>query len=287
MATSHLVREFLDARRHVLTNPETFRHSRDALLASDKREVLAVFEDHLQVPDDEERVWAIKGLALLYGREATDEIVRWINDSSPTVRYTVCGCLHDIGDLRVAPVLLDRLKNDADCRVRGMASRTLGQIGQMEALPDLSQTCQTDHEVDQHGHSPSSQAMEAMTSLLRGWVSQKIQGTPPKNFGESISKGELRGTVTAEEIPFDPEGRINRTTRYSHLPISSFGHGWSSNLSLQTSLISPFEIEVEYVDPTCHIQRIFVYQQIPDCDDVNWAVDTILDPTAMRPPPQL
>lgn len=117
MHSSPTVQEFLNARPLSLTQPETYRSLRQALLAIDKQEVLALFEVHLQLPDEEERARAIEGLALLYGREASDIIVRWINDTSPVVRWMVCGCLHDIGDLRATSVLLDRMKNDTDIQV--------------------------------------------------------------------------------------------------------------------------------------------------------------------------
>ena len=57
-------------------------------------------------------------------------------------------------------------------------------------------------------------------------------------------------------------------------------------MDLQTSLSAPFEIEVEYADPTCVIQRILIYEQISDSAEFNWAVHTILEPTAMKSPPQ-
>lgn len=286
MVSMKQVQEFLDVRRLRYLNPETFRTARQALIASEKTEVVAHFETLLQSRDDEQRASAIEGLALLYGPEATDTIVRWINDSSSTVRWVVCGCLHDYGDLRAVSALLDRMKHDPDCQVRGVAASGLGQIGAIEALPDLHQAFQMDCELDQLGHSPSSQALDAMTSVLRSWVSRQIRGTPLRTFRESTRLGQLNGTVTAEDIPFDADGRITHTSRYSHLPHSSFGFGWSSNLDLQTSLIAPFEIEAEYVDPTCVIQRILIYQRIPDSAEVNWAVHTILDPTAMNLPPR-
>ncbi len=109
-----------------------------------------------------------------------------------------------------------------------------------------------------------------MTTVLRNWVSQQIQGTPPRTFRESTRKGQLTGAVTAESIPFDAEGRINRTLRYAHLPHSSFGPGCAFKMDLQTTLSAPFEIEVEYADPTCVIQRLLIYQQISDLANFNW-----------------
>lgn len=284
MVNSQQVLEYLDARRHAFSSPEVFRTARKALLACDKAEVLAHFEARTRLPDEEERAQAMEGFALLYRQDATDALIRWLKDPSSIVRWVICGCLNDYGDERATAALLDRMKHDTDCQVRGVAAYALGSIGAVEALPDLHRTYQTDLEVDQLGYTPSCQAQDAMTSVLRCWVSRQLQGTPPKTFGESTPSGQLSGTVTAEAIPFDAEGRITCTSRYAHLPISAFGNGWMARLDLHTSLIAPFEIMVEYVDPICVIRRIFVYQRL-DGEDVNWAVNTILDPTAMQSPP--
>ena len=46
-----------------------------------------------------------------------------------------------------------------------------------------------------------------MTEVLGSWVLRQIQGNPPTTFRESTRKGQLCGTVTAEAIPFDAEGK--------------------------------------------------------------------------------
>ena len=276
------VQHLLAARRDAWMNPTAFSAARQSLLSQEKTRVLAAFEELLGTPDEEVRAQLIEGATILYGAGAMELVTRWLSDPSSTVRWVVCGCLHDCGDERATAPLLDRLKHDADCQVRGAAASALGRIGAAEALPDLHQAYQSDLEVDELGHSPSSQALDAMTAVLRRWTLRQIEGAPPKTFRQSTRAGHLRGTVTAEAIPFDAEGRIDRTPRYAHVPMSAFGFGWGSKLNLQTSLTAPFEVEVAYEDSTCIIERIFVYQQIHDSDEINWAVHTIVDPKAMR-----
>jgi hypothetical protein len=166
-----------------------------------------------------------------------------------------------------------------------LAAGALGQIGSIEALPDLHHAFRTDLEVDELGHTPSSQAENAMTSVLRNWVSQQIQGTRSRTFRESTATGELTGTVTTESLPFDTQGRINLTLRYPRLLHSAVGPSCAFKMDLQTSFVDPFEIEVEYVDPSCVIRRTLIYQQILDSAKFNWAVHTILEPAAMKSPP--
>lgn len=91
--------------------------------------------------------------------------------------------------------------------------------------------------------------------------------------------------MTAEEIAFDPNGQITHTSWYSHLHYAAFCPGCAFMRSVQTTLADPFEIEVEYRDPTCLIQRILLYKRIADDPDLNWAVHRIVDPLAMKTPP--
>ena len=283
MITTQHVQNFLDARRNAFANPEVFQNARRVLLKGEQAEVLPLFESRLQSDDEEERCAVLSGLAVLYRSEAIETLVRWITDPSPTVRWIVCGCLHDFGDLRALPALLERLKQDEECQVRGEAASALGRIGATDTLPDLHHSFLTDLEFDQLGHSTSSQANNAISAVIQKWVTRQIAGRPAKEFHESTHTGQLTGKVTAEAIPFDPDGRINHTPRYAHLPFSALGFGCSSKLSLQTTLIAPFEIEVEYVDPTCTLQRILIYNPIPDCPDADWAIHTIIDVSALNP----
>jgi hypothetical protein len=283
MPLTHQIQEYLDVRRTAFMDREAFQQARQTLLAHDRAEVLAHFETLLQDPDGEVRAQALEGLTLLYKADATETLLRSIHDELEVVRWVVCGCLHDYGDERAVPGLLERLRHDSDPQVRGTAASALGRIGSPEVLPDLHLTHQTDHEVDPLGHTPSSLSRSAITDLFRNWVLRQIPGTSPRTFQETTSTGKLTGRVTAEAIPFeDPEGRITHIARYAHLPLSAFGSGWGSKLDLQTSLIAPFEIEVEYTDPTCTLQRILVYHPVPESEAVNWAVHTILDVAAMR-----
>jgi hypothetical protein len=276
------VQAFLAARRESFAKPEAYQAAGRNLLACDKADVLATFAELLQSPDDEVRCRILEALAVLYRSDAVGTLLPWIQDESVIVRWVVCGCLHDIGDATAVPPLVERLRHDPDTQVRGTAAYALGGIGSPDSLPDLHRTFLEDHAVDELGHSPSSTAREAMSDILRTWVTRRITGNPPKTLDEPTSTGRLRYTVTAEAIPFDPEGRINRTDRYRHIPLSAFGPGWSSNLNLQTTLVAPFEIAAEFTDPTCTISRVFIYHPITPIRDIDWAVHTVLDPTALN-----
>jgi hypothetical protein len=279
LVTAGQIQEYLESRRQ--SNKEPFEQAREALLTCNKSEVLCQFQQFLKAADEDDRCWAIEGLFLLYGTEATDAVLPLVNDRSSNVRWVICDCLVEYGDNRAAPALIDRMKVDPDCQVRGTAANALGHVGVLEHLPQLYAVTQSDAEEDQLGYSPSCQAFEAITSILRRWVIGKLSSTQAKTFERATAIGRLQGKVTAEAIPFDAEGRINRTARYAHLPRPAFGFGWMSKLNLETTLAAPFEVAVEYADPSCVIQRMFVFHRIEPSDDCNWAVDTIVDSAAI------
>jgi hypothetical protein len=282
MTVARKIQEFLDARPLAYIKPDDYRGAQQAVLDCDQADVLAHFETRLQDREEEHRAQAIAGLAVLYQTDATETILRWLHDESVVVRWVICGCLHDFGDRRAQAGLLDLLKHDSDPQVRGAAANALGRLGGAEVLPELYRTSQIDREVDQLGYTPAYQAEDAISEILRGWVIRKIHGSPLRNFEEATLLGQLAGrVVVVEGIPFDKQGIITKTARYSRLPSSAFGFGWSTHMDLQTSLVSPFEIDVKYVDPNCMLRRVFIYQHGPLTSETNWSVHTILDPTAL------
>jgi hypothetical protein len=279
---SRQVEEFLESRRHTYLNPEAYRQARRALLQCDAAAVQDELLSRYQSRNIEERARVIEGLALLYKTEATELILRGLQDKSDLVRWVASGCLHDFGDARAQPDLLVCLQQDSHPHVRGVAASALGRLGSPDVLPALHAVWQADHQADSQGHTPSSQSESAITELLWRWVVRQISGTSSPVFEERFSQGRLQGRITAEGIPFDDQGRILHTPRYAHLPLSVLGNGCSTKLDLRTNLVAPFEVAVEYSHPACVIQRMFVFCRIPDADDVNWSIHTILDPSAMN-----
>ncbi len=67
---------------------------------------------------------------------------------SKTLRWSVCGLLHDFGDSRALAPLIERLQIDRDAQNRGTSAYALGGIGLLQAIPALVQTEQLDHEID-------------------------------------------------------------------------------------------------------------------------------------------
>jgi len=282
MELERQIQEFLEARRLAYFQPDTYRQAHQALRLPPADDVRRAFESRIARSNPEDRAESLAGFTLFYGDEATPTLVEWITDASPTVRWVVCGCLHDRGDVRAQAALEERLRQDPDPAVRGGAASALGRLGGPGVLPQLSETQQRDHEADPLGHTPSSQAADAITELLRRWVIRQIQGRGVRTFEEWVSGIHLSGRVVAERIPVDEQGRILQTPRYAHLPVSLFGNGWGTNLDLQTELNSPFEIEVTAVAASCTAARVFVFHVL-DSPDMNLAVSTLLVKSVTTP----
>ncbi len=287
MSLESLIETYLDARRMAFSRPVPFQEARDALLAQDRTAVMTAFETRRQLPDEDERARALEGSAILYGTDATEFLIRGLDDASSVVRWVACGCLHDVGDHRAHGALCERMRHDGDPQVRGEVVSALGRLKVLDVLPELERVRQVDHEVDPLGHTPSSQAAEAITDLLNRWVFDQISGDPPRTFTSTTLTGTLTGRVVMEGLPVDEEGRVITTPRYAALPREAWSHGWLSRLDLRTTLRSAFEIDVRYDDPACVLRRRFVIHELPDGGVVNWAVHTMLDPSGLEDGPQI
>jgi HEAT repeat protein len=122
--------------------------------------------ERLAAADPEARCDAITALLLLDAPRAAEPVLAMLSDPEITVRWHACGCLHDLGDERAVPALVDVLRSDPDPQVRGTAASALGGIGSPAAIPALLAAMESDHELDMHGFSPSRCAAGALDDIL-------------------------------------------------------------------------------------------------------------------------
>jgi len=113
------------------------------------------------------RLQASRALLSVDQRKAVELILPFLNDPDPEFRYDVCGLMHDFGDERVINPLIERMQNDADLQIRGIAAYALGGIGDLRAIPALENTINNDHEVDRLGYSPSFSAKNAIDKIYK------------------------------------------------------------------------------------------------------------------------
>ncbi len=126
---------------------------------------------------------------------------------SKTLRWSVCGLLHDFGDRRALAPLIERLQIDRDAQIRGTAAYALGGIGLLQAIPALVQTEQLDHEIDIHGHSPSSTATTAISEILREWALGIVQTNPSLSWRHDCEQEIVaQATITCQSSGEEYDG---------------------------------------------------------------------------------
>lgn len=270
------IESFLHAKR--FPSSESFDSSRESLLRFPQELVSAQFCNRLTVADENMRCRLIERYALLYREASSGFIAQWINDISSTVRWGVCRCLADYGNVSSIGILRHVMLRDSDCQVRVEATSALGSIGAADVLADLHHVSITDFEVDQLGYTPASCAFDAITDVLQAWATQQIRGNPSMEFRQRLDNGELYGQVLGQGICVNAEGQLHKVARYSGLPRQAFGHGRFSKLELQTALLPVFEVLIEYQNQDIRQSRIFIYKPLSEpTDELDWAIHTIQD----------
>lgn len=155
------VRRWLSSMNGTRTDPVV-----DEMRAIGTETVFPLLRDKLADADPEVRCAAILALVLLDARRAVEVVAAMLADPDATVRWEAAGCLHDFGDERAVPALLEALRRDADPMVRGTAAYALGGIGSPAAIPALLATLESDHEADELGYTASGCAATALDNIL-------------------------------------------------------------------------------------------------------------------------
>lgn len=120
----------------------------------------------LNSPDPEVRGQAALGALYVDRQLGVELVLPLLHDEDRVVRWWVCGLFHDFPDRRAINALVERIREDEDPQVRGTAAYSLGGIGCPSCISALIEALETDHELDQHGHSASSCAATALDDIL-------------------------------------------------------------------------------------------------------------------------
>jgi HEAT repeat protein len=119
----------------------------------------------LDSPTLETRLQASRAILSIDEQKGIELLLPYLNDPDSEFRYDICGLMHDFGNSRVIPALIELMQNDTDPQIRGTAAFALGGIGDSQAIPALTRTMNSDHEFDLYGHSPSSSAEYALKEI--------------------------------------------------------------------------------------------------------------------------
>ena len=213
------------------------------------------------------RCHAAESILRLDKTRGAEVVLPFIHDRSKTLRWVICGLLHDFGDSRAVPALIERLKVDPDPQIRNTAAYALGGIGSFQALHALVEAEQNDHEFDMHGHSASSVSTSAISDILMK-ESVRIVETYPET--QVTVKRESNMLIQAA-ITLQSTGE-----RYQQLSWKAWGPtaAWFDPL-LNPLHIPPFMVDmrVKQEEKVC-IRRIFIFQN----SETGWSISTVVKP---------
>jgi HEAT repeat protein len=136
------------------------------LKALDRGAVIHELSGLLNTRNLELRCDAAEALLRIDSNQTIDLVLPLLTDPASTVRWNTCGLLHDFGDKRAIPLLVQVLLNDPEADVRLMAAYALGEIGDGSALSALRQASQLDDGADDEGYRVRDVATEAIESVL-------------------------------------------------------------------------------------------------------------------------
>jgi HEAT repeat protein len=141
--------------------------ARKELQAIDRDVVLKVVESLLSNDSSDLRANAAEALLRLDPYENLPKVLVLLDDVDETVRWFVCGLLHDFGDTRAAPRLSKALAEDSSALVRLTATYALAKMGDRMSLPALRKAVEFDRGQDYEGRTVKDAAAEAINEINR------------------------------------------------------------------------------------------------------------------------
>jgi HEAT repeat protein len=135
------------------------------LMALDRKAAIRELRRLLKGRDPDLRCDAAEALLRIDANRTIDYVVPLLTDPDSAVRWSTCGLLHDFGDKRAVPLLVQVLRNDSEAEVRLMAAFALSEIGDCSALSALQQASQLDDGADGEGRRVRDIATEAIQSI--------------------------------------------------------------------------------------------------------------------------
>lgn len=136
------------------------------LQKQDWETVVSILRNLLNNPDSDVRADAAEAALRIDPYQSIDIVLPLLNESDSTMRWHICGLLHDFGDKRAARVLVKILLEDSDGDVRWMAAWALGEIGDDTALSALHQAAEDDDGTDHEGRRVCDVAAESIREIL-------------------------------------------------------------------------------------------------------------------------
>ena len=118
-----------------------------------------------QDPNPEIRGNASTCLLKLAGPSALQLVLPLLDHPDQSLRWHVCGLLHDFGDKTVVPYLTNVLLEDPEPGVRIVAAWALEKHGNLSALPALQHAAENDKGADWEGRTVADAARQAIERI--------------------------------------------------------------------------------------------------------------------------
>jgi HEAT repeat protein len=103
---------------------------------------------------------------LLLDPNTVELVTPLLTDPLPSVRWNICGLMHDLGDHRATDGLVRVLTEDESGDNRYIAAWALGAVGAPSALPALQHAAASDDGTDREGRPVRDAALEAIDLIL-------------------------------------------------------------------------------------------------------------------------
>ncbi|HEY7152988.1 MAG TPA: HEAT repeat domain-containing protein [Gemmataceae bacterium] len=150
-------------------------HAISVLQSLDREPTIESLLKLLRDADGDVRCDAAEALMRIDSKLGTEAVLPLLADLDADVRWHTCGLLYDFGDERVAPRLVEVLRNDPEGHVRFFAADALGKVGDLSAVPSLRHAAQFDTGQDYEGRRVSEAAKEAIESILVRYPKKDVQ----------------------------------------------------------------------------------------------------------------
>lgn len=239
----------------------------------DQSQLFAVLADLLMEADIDIRANVIEVALRLNKAKGVKLVLPILNNSKDDLRIHACGLMHEFGTEEAIEPVLRVLKQDPDPQGRGVAAYALGGIGHVRAIPALAWVEQHDHEYDWSGHSPSSSAIAAITSILKSRIIDHVTKKTGQIIRQSFADGsELNGQIMylSNDPPYQNIKKSNNP--YRDLPDNVFEPTETRTIESTSLHPFPFAVEIMFRHPTCKVERAFIFSR----PDPRWTIETVL-----------
>ncbi len=196
-------------------------------------------------------------------------VVPLLRTGTTTLRWHICGLLHGLGDQRAVAPLIERLQQDHDPQIRNTAAYALGGIASFSAIPALVTAEQDDHASDIHGHSASSVATEALSTIMMKQAIRLVEDYPTLQIAEEDTDMRILAGIRLGD-----DGHRYKTLPWYAQGPATFGFCREPH----PHHAPPFTVDIQLMYQRVVVRRMFVFGRA----EGTWWIWSIVRPELME-----